>query len=187
MNEEEAEKEAMAIVDRAAWDAALLVDRAESGDRGALFDVANLFLNQRHLEIMVAKLKDELTPLQADENGGIAYLVEAILLWLGRAEACLRNQCFVRQRGSDECAPPVLAALPEIGEPLLPCPFCGGPAEFAYTPWDEESKTGDDGSGWVVCQRCQAQVSGYYRGDAERRWNTRLDANQQQQKQGGVA
>ena len=34
---------------------------------------------------------------------------------------------------------------------LLPCPVCGGIAEFEYTPWNEETETGDDGTGWVEC------------------------------------
>ena len=54
---------------------------------------------------------------------------------------------------------------------LLPCPFCAGVAEWEYTPWNEETETGDDGTGWVECQSCHVQMTGYDRDDAEARWN----------------
>lgn len=56
---------------------------------------------------------------------------------------------------------------------LLPCPFCGAPAEWEYTPWDEESRTGDDGSGWVECTGCHVQMTCGYRDEAVERWNKR--------------
>jgi hypothetical protein len=56
---------------------------------------------------------------------------------------------------------------------LKPCPFCGSPAEFEYKPWDEESHTGDDGTGWVECAGCHVQLPGYDRDEAEKRWNER--------------
>ena len=56
---------------------------------------------------------------------------------------------------------------------LLPCPFCAGVAEWEYTPWNEETETGDDGTGWVECQSCHVQMTGYDRDDAEARWNKR--------------
>lgn len=58
-------------------------------------------------------------------------------------------------------------------EELKPCPFCGGKAEFEYTPWDEETGTGDDGSGRVECQKCHVEMVGFDRTDAEDRWNRR--------------
>jgi len=59
---------------------------------------------------------------------------------------------------------------------LLPCPFCAGVAEWEYTPWNEETETGDDGTGWVECQSCHVQMTGYDRDDAEARWNKRHNA-----------
>ena len=56
---------------------------------------------------------------------------------------------------------------------LLPCPFCCGEAEFEYTPWNEETETGDDGTGWIECQVCHVQMNGFDRDDAEQRWNKR--------------
>jgi len=56
---------------------------------------------------------------------------------------------------------------------LKPCPFCGGAAEFVYTPWDEATQTGDDGTGSVVCQTCNAQVFGDSTGGALEWWNRR--------------
>ncbi len=53
------------------------------------------------------------------------------------------------------------------------CPFCGSPAEFEYTPWDEEDQSGDDGSGKVECIKCGASISGYV-DDAIEKWNSRL-------------
>ena len=41
---------------------------------------------------------------------------------------------------------------------LKPCPFCGGKAEIEYTPWDEETSTGDDGTGHVICTKCRAMI-----------------------------
>lgn len=59
---------------------------------------------------------------------------------------------------------------------LKPCPLCGGSAEFEYTPWQEETETGDDGSGFVECKVCRITLFGYDRDDAEIRWNTRHNA-----------
>lgn len=57
---------------------------------------------------------------------------------------------------------------------LKPCPLCRGLAEFEYTPWDEENRTGDDGTGWIECQKCHLTLAGCDRDEAERRWNTRV-------------
>jgi hypothetical protein len=65
---------------------------------------------------------------------------------------------------------------------LMPCPFCGGAAEWEYTPWDEESRSGDDGTGWVECQSCHVQMSGYDREDGEKRWNARKSPDTTQKK-----
>ena len=67
--------------------------------------------------------------------------------------------------------------MPDIFDAkLLPCPFCGGAAEWEYTPWNEETETGDDGTGWVECAVCHVQMTGYDRDDAEQRWNKRHNA-----------
>ncbi|NMD19131.1 MAG: hypothetical protein GYA76_02455 [Verrucomicrobia bacterium] len=62
---------------------------------------------------------------------------------------------------------------------LLPCPFCGGIAEWEYTPWQEDTQTGDDGSGWIECQGCHAQMIGYCFDEAYDRWNSRLACKQE--------
>jgi len=64
---------------------------------------------------------------------------------------------------------------------LLPCPFCGGNAEWQYADWDENTETGDDGTGFVVCQSCRAEIFGHDRDDAERIWNRRHDLDQAKQ------
>ena len=57
---------------------------------------------------------------------------------------------------------------------LRECPFCGGKVEWEYTPWDEETQTGDDGTGWIECTKCHVQVIfGLYRDSDEEKWNTR--------------
>ena len=56
---------------------------------------------------------------------------------------------------------------------FLPCPFCGNPAEWEYTDWDEETGTGDDGTGWVECTGCGVRMFGVDKEDAEQNWNTR--------------
>ena len=55
---------------------------------------------------------------------------------------------------------------------LLPCPFCGGIAEWEYTDWNESDESGDDGMGRIVCQSCPAEMHGD-RDDAENKWNSR--------------
>ena len=58
---------------------------------------------------------------------------------------------------------------------LLPCPFCGGEAEYS-----------DDGTiGYVFCQHCLARTDEHYswrnenwKEEAEREWNTRVDGEQ---------
>ena len=56
-------------------------------------------------------------------------------------------------------------------EELKPCPLCGGHAEFEYTPWNDEHRTGDDGTGCIECQKCHLELAGYDRDEAENRWN----------------
>ena len=56
---------------------------------------------------------------------------------------------------------------------LLQCPFCGSPAEWEYTPWDDDARTGDDGSGWVECAGCKVQMPAGCRDEAVERWNRR--------------
>jgi Lar family restriction alleviation protein len=60
-----------------------------------------------------------------------------------------------------------------MDDEIKPCPFCGGEAEFSYTPWDDDEQVGDDGTGWVVCQSCNVQIYGHTREDAIEKWNTR--------------
>lgn len=59
---------------------------------------------------------------------------------------------------------------------LLPCPFCGAQAEWEYTPWNEETESGDDGSGWVECTGCHVQMPCGCRDEADERWNMRSNA-----------
>lgn len=61
----------------------------------------------------------------------------------------------------------------DFDKDLLPCPFCGGKAEWEYAPWDEDTKVGDDGSGWVECTQCHVQIPYGYRDEAVERWNRR--------------
>ena len=56
---------------------------------------------------------------------------------------------------------------------LRPCPLCGGVAEWEYKEWNEETETGDDGTGLVECRVCGLKLFGHDREDAERRWNAR--------------
>jgi hypothetical protein len=60
-----------------------------------------------------------------------------------------------------------------LDEKLLPCPFCGAKAEWEYTPWDDEARTGDDGSGWVECTGCHVQMFCSHRDEADDLWNMR--------------
>ena len=58
---------------------------------------------------------------------------------------------------------------------LLPCPFCGGKAEWEYTEWDEENDTGDDGTGFIRCRECYVQVSWFTDRDGSvERWNKKV-------------
>ena len=56
---------------------------------------------------------------------------------------------------------------------LLPCPFCASKAEWEYTPWNDETGEGDDGSGWIECTGCHVQMTGFDRDDTEARWDRR--------------
>lgn len=170
----------------------------EQGGTDGVIDVANLILGLKHIRLKVAGLKEELMRLHDNKISGVMLLASTVFSYLDSIEVCVRMPGVLRQQDRDESIPPSVKDSPEVGvlnlpdarEPLSPCPFCGGPAEWEYTPWDEAAKTGDDGSGWVECQLCHVQVSGYCREDGERRWNTRLYAlyaNQQQQKEGGAA
>lgn len=60
-----------------------------------------------------------------------------------------------------------------LDKSLLPCPFCGSPAEWEYTSWNDEDSSGDDGSGWVECTGCYVQVPCLFRDEADERWNRR--------------
>ncbi len=61
---------------------------------------------------------------------------------------------------------------------LKPCPLCGGRAEWEYTPWDEETQTGDDGTGWIECAGCGLTLAWHDRDSAEDRWNNRAEASE---------
>ena len=56
---------------------------------------------------------------------------------------------------------------------LLPCPFCGSPAEWEYTPWHAETEIGDDGMGRIECTGCHVQTVVDDRDAATARWNKR--------------
>ena len=58
-------------------------------------------------------------------------------------------------------------------EKLLPCPFCGAPAEWVYTEWNSADGTGDDGSGWVECTGCHVRVMCGCRDESVEMWNRR--------------
>lgn len=60
-------------------------------------------------------------------------------------------------------------------EDLLPCPFCGAGAEWEFTPWDEETQTGDDGTGWIECTVCHVQMWGDSRDAGAEQWNRRVE------------
>lgn len=57
---------------------------------------------------------------------------------------------------------------------LLPCPFCGGRAEFEYEDWNEETGDGDDGTGVVSCTECHTRTVRNDRDSVEAIWNTRV-------------
>jgi hypothetical protein len=61
---------------------------------------------------------------------------------------------------------------------LRPCPLCGGVAEWEYTEWDEETETGDDGTGYIKCQNCRLELFGHDREDTEHQWNDRVQAEE---------
>ena len=56
---------------------------------------------------------------------------------------------------------------------LKPCPLCGTAVEWEYTPWNDETGAGDDGTGWIECTKCHLLLGGYDRDEAEKRWNKR--------------
>lgn len=60
---------------------------------------------------------------------------------------------------------------------LEPCPLCGGPVEWVYTPWNEDTQTGDDGTGYIICQHCYLEFYSDIRGEAESKWNNRIYLN----------
>lgn len=59
---------------------------------------------------------------------------------------------------------------------IKPCPFCGAKAEWIYTPWDDETETGDDGTGYVKCTNdlCGAEIFHLCREDGVKAWNSRV-------------
>lgn len=59
-------------------------------------------------------------------------------------------------------------------EDIKPCPFCGSKAEWLYLPWDSETGTGDDGSGYVKCTKCGAEIFELSRDDGVKAWNNRI-------------
>lgn len=61
-------------------------------------------------------------------------------------------------------------------EELKNCPFCGSKAEFEYADWDEETETGDDGTGKILCQNfdCRATMFAPYKESGYERWNNRV-------------
>jgi hypothetical protein len=57
---------------------------------------------------------------------------------------------------------------------ILPCPFCGGNAEFEYSEWNEHTETGDDGMGFIECEICHTKSTYTHYDDAVDRWNRRI-------------
>ena len=57
---------------------------------------------------------------------------------------------------------------------LLPCPFCGSPAEFEYREYNHDTGEGDDGMGWAECANplCGVRVFDD-RDTAIEKWNRR--------------
>jgi len=57
---------------------------------------------------------------------------------------------------------------------LLPCPFCGSPAEFEYTDYNPETGEGDDGMGYARCKNSHCGI-GFFddRDSAIEKWNRR--------------
>lgn len=57
---------------------------------------------------------------------------------------------------------------------LLPCPFCGSPAEFEYTDYNEDTDEGDDGMGYTQCTNRECGASFFDDHDsAYEKWNRR--------------
>lgn len=54
------------------------------------------------------------------------------------------------------------------------CPLCGTPVEWEYLEWQEESETGDDGTGFIECKECLLKLdTGNYRDSTIKIWNKR--------------
>lgn len=129
-------------------------------------------------------MNDEICDLMA-ENGNMKRLLAEMLPDMESRVAGLqivahgpellsvlqRNEQFVRDIKAFIKDFEVLDLKPAIQEQLKPCPFCGASAEWEYTPWDDKTQTGDDGTGWIECTGCHIKMDGYCREEAEERWN----------------
>lgn len=60
-----------------------------------------------------------------------------------------------------------------MSEKLLPCPFCGGEAQFVPAPTDEENETLVLGPAMVNCTRCDAHMLGQFDEESIEGWNRR--------------
>lgn len=61
-----------------------------------------------------------------------------------------------------------------MDDDMLPCPFCGGSAEWEYYDWIPETGDGDDGTGMVSCTSCGIGTPRTDRDDALSLWNSRV-------------
>ena len=68
------------------------------------------------------------------------------------------------------------AHVSECDDRLLPCPFCGSPAEFEYNDYNFETGEGDDGMGEVRCTNIECGVRFFDDYDsAVKKWNRRVN------------
>lgn len=69
-----------------------------------------------------------------------------------------------------------ITLLREKQSRILPCPFCGEQAEWEFTPWDDATETGDDGTGWIECHGCRVQMFSIDMDDGIEKWNRRINS-----------